>query len=449
MDHDVIVEALLDRCKRFIENILQAPDLHSVASASLAIFAQMRHVARDILQAKITLEAEERRGADVTPCCQEARVTYVHTRTVSPETLFGEITIPVRTFQCHGCGATVRPDDGPLGVPETGDFTDDVRYLYAPMAAELPHRVANTLFARYTGVPLSSCGGQGIIDSTAENLRTWQAERETRETQAVGQALAAGDGGVELQVEIAMDGVTAHIDGRWQQPKVATILVRRLATQAEEPTLGAILARRYVCILGTAEELAVRIHRTLHEAGWARIPIGEILGDGAPWIWKVADAYFPGVRQTLDYYHLSEHCYTFAHLLYPNNPAGAKAWVDQKLGALLTDRVGEVLGALKRMRPWENVIRDALAQLIGYVEHNRTRLRYQAPWHSGLAVGSGSVEGACKHVIQSRFKRAGMRWKQPGFLNVLALRMASLNGTFEAFWASRGLAVQASVAPTK
>ena len=39
----------------------------------------------------------------------------------------------------------------------------------------------------------------------------------------------------------------------------------------------------------------------------------------------------------------------------------------------------------------------------------RTRIQYQAPWHRGLAVGSGSVEGACKHVIQSRFKRAGMR----------------------------------------
>jgi hypothetical protein len=123
--------------------------------------------------------------------------------------------------------------------------------------------------------------------------------------------------------------------------------------------------------------------------------------------------------------------------------------VDQKLGALLTDRVGEVLGALKRMRPWKKAVCEGLAQLIGYVAHNRARIRYQAPWHTGLAGGSGAVEGACTHVMQSRFKRAGMRWKQPGFLNVLALRMASLNGTFEAFWASCGLAVHVSVAPTK
>lgn len=449
MDHDGIVEAWRDRCQRFMENMLQAPDLRRVASASLAIFAPMRRVARDLLQAKITLEAEERRRADVTPCGQEARVTSVPTRTVRPETLLGEGTIPGRTFPCHGWGATVRPDDGPLGVPETGAFTDDVRDLYTPLAAELPHRVANSLFARYTGVPLSSCGGQGSIDRTAAALRAWQAARETRETPAVGEALAAGDGGAARPVEIAMEGVTAHMDGRWQQPKGATLLVRQLATQAEEPTRGAILARRDVCVLGPAEELAVRSHRARQEAGGGRLPIGEILGDGAPWLWKVADADVPGVRQTLDDAHLSEPLSAVAHRRYPNNPAGAKAWVDQHMGALLTDRVGEVLGALKRLRPWEPGIRDALAQLLGYVEHHRTRLRYQAPWPSGLAVGSGAVEGACQHVIHSRFTRAGRRWKQPGFLNVLALRMASRNGTFAAFWASRGLAVQASVAPTK
>jgi hypothetical protein len=217
--------------------MLQAPDLHSVASAALAIFAQMRHVARDMLQVKITLEAQQLTRADVTPCCQEAGVTSVHTRTVSPEAFLGEITIPVRTFQCRGYGATFRPDDTALGVPEVGAFTDDVRWLYTPVAAE--------------------------------------------------------------------------------------------------PTLGAVLARRYVSVLGSAEDLATHTTQVLREAGWEHIPMGEILGDGAPWIWNVADAHFPGVRQTLDYYPLSDHLYACAHLLYRNNPAGAKAWVDQNMGGSL------------------------------------------------------------------------------------------------------------------
>jgi hypothetical protein len=92
--------------------------------------------------------------------------------------------------------------------------------------------------------------------------------------------------------------------------------------------------------------------------------------------------------------------------------------VDPKRGALLTNQVGEVLKALKRMRPGKKALCDARAQLIGDIERTRTRIRYPEPWECGLAVGSGAVEGACKHVIQSRFKRAGMRWKPPSFLNV-------------------------------
>jgi hypothetical protein len=445
MDHDVIVEQWLGRCKRVIENILPAPDLHSVASASLALFAQMRHVARDMLQAKTALEAQQRSSQDVARGCPEARVTYVHTRTVSPETLCGEMTIPVQTFPCRGCGATFRPDDAAHGVPEAGEFTDDVRYLYAPVAAERPHRVANDLFQRYTGVALSSRGAQGIMDHTAEHLRAWQVARARQEAAAVADAVGAGDGVSDLRVEIARDGVMAHIDGRWQAAKVGTILGRPLEAPVEEPTLGAIFARRDVGVLGSAEDLAVRITQVIRAAGWERMPLGELWGDGAPWMWTVADTHFPGVRQTWDSDHLSEHLSAFANLQYPHNPAGTKAWVDQNMGALLTDRVGEVVGALKRMRPWKTALCDALAQLIGYVERNRTRIRYQEPWHRGLAVGSGAVEGACTPVMHRRFTRAGMRWKPPGFRNVLAWRIARLHGTFQAFWASRGLAIQASV----
>ena len=127
MDHDLIVEHLLERCKCFIENILQAPDLPSVAAASVAIFAPMRHVARETLQAKITREAQQLQSRAVVPWCQDAGARYVHTRTVSPETLLGQVCIPVRTCQCDGCGASLRPDDRHVGVPEMGAFTDAVR----------------------------------------------------------------------------------------------------------------------------------------------------------------------------------------------------------------------------------------------------------------------------------------------------------------------------------
>jgi hypothetical protein len=321
-----------------------------VAAASLTIIDQMREVARALLQAKVDLEAHKLHRQAVTPCCPGATLKYVHTRTVQPTTLFGPITIPVRTFQCEGCNATRRPDDARLGVPLVGEFTDDIRCLYTPLVAELPHRIANDIFARFTGVALSSRGAQGLIDSSAADHRDWRQKAEAQDQAAVAELLAGTDAS-RLRLEIAMDGVKAHIDRRWQEPKVATILVRRLPERPQVPTRGAVLARRYVCVLGSAENLVARIKAVIREAGWGEIPIAEIVGDGAAWIWNVATEHFRGVRQILDYYHLSEHLYAFAHLRYPEAPERAKAWVEEKLAALLTDRVGDVLGALKRMRP--------------------------------------------------------------------------------------------------
>ena len=74
MDHDVIVEPLLARCKRFIEHMLPAPALHSSASASLAIFTPRRPLAREMLQAQLALEAQPRRNPDVARCCPQASV---------------------------------------------------------------------------------------------------------------------------------------------------------------------------------------------------------------------------------------------------------------------------------------------------------------------------------------------------------------------------------------
>jgi hypothetical protein len=103
MDHDLIVGQLLERCKWFVENILQAPHLHHVGSASLAIFTQRRQVVREMLQAKITLEAQQLKSQDI-PLLPGGQNDLRPPRTVSPQTLLGELCLPIRTFQCGGGG---------------------------------------------------------------------------------------------------------------------------------------------------------------------------------------------------------------------------------------------------------------------------------------------------------------------------------------------------------
>jgi hypothetical protein len=42
------------------------------------------------------------------------------------------------------------------------------------------------------------------------------------------------------------------------------------------------------------------------------------------------------------------------------------------------------------------------------------------------------VESAWKGLIQPRFKGVGMRWSEDGFHHLLHLRLAWVNGSFEA-----------------
>ena len=44
------------------------------------------------------------------------------------------------------------------------------------------------------------------------------------------------------------------------------------------------------------------------------------------------------------------------------------------------------------------------------------------------------VESACKWLIQQRFKGVGMRWSEAGFNHLLHLRLAWVNGSFEALF---------------
>ncbi len=441
MDRTAIVEHVMDQCKSLIDRILDEPAETSLAATSLTLFEQVRNVARHILQAKVDLADKELKRQPVRPCCPATHLRYVHTRTVSPTTIFGPITLAVRTFECPKCGQLWRPDDEILGVPERGDFTDDVRFFYRPLAADLPHRGANTQLGRLTGLRLSSCGAQSLLDRSAQDLRRWRQHQEQQDLQVVSELLERDDAS-RLRLEIAMDGGKAHIEGEWQEPKVATVVVRRLPPRRRPPTRGAVIARRYGCVLGSAEAFMQRIQVLLCEAVWQDIEVAEIVGDGAHWIWNAATRHFPGVRQTLDYYHLSEHFYAFAQQLFGETSERVQPWGEGKLSSLLRDRVGDVIGALKRLRPKGKAVQEALRQLLVYVTNNRQRIHYKVPWTQGLAVGSGAVEGAWKHVIQSRCKRAGMRWKNAGFLHVLEIRLAYLNSTLDDFWASHGLALK-------
>ena len=77
-------------------------------------------------------------------------------------------------------------------------------------------------------------------------------------------------------------------------------------------------------------------------------------------------------------------------------------------------------------------------ELQTYLENNQTRMDYPRYRELGLPIGSGEVEAQCKTLVGARCKLAGMRnWKYAGAEDVLRLRAALQDGSYDRLWEHR------------
>jgi hypothetical protein len=78
--------------------------------------------------------------------------------------------------------------------------------------------------------------------------------------------------------------------------------------------------------------------------------------------------------------------------------------------------------------------RKTVVDAAEYFEGNRDRMKYDEYLAAGYPIGSGVVEGACRHLVKDRMERTGMRWLPSGAQAMLDLRATYLNGDWDAFW---------------
>ena len=115
----------------------------------------------------------------------------------------------------------------------------------------------------------------------------------------------------------------------------------------------------------------------------------------------------------------------------------AHQWVEERLRRLLEGKVDSVVRGLRYQAtqrglrgPRRKTVRDAAE----YFERNRDRMKYDEYLTVGYPIGSGVVEGACRHLVKDRMERTGMRWTPSGAQAMLDLRATYLNGDWNAFW---------------
>jgi hypothetical protein len=171
--------------------------------------------------------------------------------------------------------------------------------------------------------------------------------------------------------------------------------------------------------------------------GLLRAPQVIVLGDGAPWIWALAEEHFPGALQIVDLYHAREHLSTLAKTLYGPSRKATQAWRTARYQELEAGDVKAVVAAMKRARPRDPAGQEQVRKEIGYFQTNAERMRYAEFRRRGVFVGSGVVEAGCKIIMGRRLKQSGMRWTVRGANAIIALRCCQVSDRWEEFWETR------------
>jgi len=196
-----------------------------------------------------------------------------------------------------------------------------------------------------------------------------------------------------------------------------------------------LVESRYGAGAGTLEEFKddfLALANRMGARGARRI---AVVADGAEPLWNLVRECVAGAVEIQDYWHVAEHLHGLANDLFGSDGTekqdAARQWCDLlwegNVSGLLTG-----LHALRRGKRGKK--RKRISEEIGYLEKGKHRMDYARYRAAGWPIGSGAIEGACKHLVKERFGITGARWRRDRIQDVLALRLAQFNGEWDGCW---------------
>ncbi len=196
----------------------------------------------------------------------------------------------------------------------------------------------------------------------------------------------------------------------------------------------------YVARRTRAEPFGQHLYALAQQCGIERAREVVVLGDGAAWIWRLVAEHFPGAVQIVDLWHAREHVWKVAHAVFGRGTPQEVAWAKSACDLLSEGQIDTLVKRIEQLPailPEPGAARSIPAIEADYFRSNQERMCYPTFRAQGMQIGSGVAEAACKTVVSTRAKRAGMRWTPKGLDALLALRTAVLNGTYCDFWKER------------
>jgi hypothetical protein len=299
---------------------------------------------------------------------------------------------------------------------------------------------AEAVLSRIGHVSMSSSSVWRRKEKWGEPFRQLDQERQ-RQAQALprrgevigGQIKRAGRMGT------AMDGGMVYLRQEgWKELKAGCVfdIEPELGfdpDMQEWLELGRAVHTSYVAHLGGPEVFGGLLWAEAQARGWESVYDTQVLGDGARWIWRVAEEHFCDSRQTVDWYHATEHLHAAAQLYRLDDPSAAQRWYKAAETSLFQGHASRLSQLLKHKAQGNSAWAKALRTEARYFETNKRRMQYLELREEGYLLGSGPVESGVKQ-FKARFTGPGMRWSRAGIERLIPIRAAIMSGQFDALW---------------
>lgn len=402
----------------------------ALAEHEAAVLERVRGALPALLTAVVTaatsgLGGRLRRARAACPGCGRKAAPWEDARARQVVTQCGAVALARPWYHCRRCRRGWSVVETTLAVPARAQASAGLERWLLELAASLPYREAAERLASLTGLEVGAAtvrrhavaaGAALAATDAADAVAVERAREPAGPVDAAPGLLVAEADGVMVRYtdgwhEVKVGVVAGWEDGRLRAPSY-------VAARAAPERFGALLVAEHARRGGLEVD---GWHGRVTGRGLARLRPTLVLGDGAPWIWALADEHLAERIEAVDCFHAAEHLAAVARACLGDGP-GAAAWAAARRADLLARGPGPVLDALAALPAPTPEAREARRLARGYVARNAERMDYPLLRADGLPVGSGAVESAAAHVVQARMKRPGMRWSDHGAAAVLTLR---------------------------
>jgi len=404
-----------------------------LGALEIAIRSSMHEMGGKLLERIINSDGGAYRGRKLSCECGEEK-DFIEYRYKKIHTVLSRIEVKRSYYHCDECNEGICPKDKELDIVATS-FSPGVRRMMGLVGAHHPFKRGKNLIEELAGIELNTKSVERVSESIGEEIL--KNERQWCREALSGKVISMEPVPI---LYVAIDGTAVPTLKGWKEAKLGCCFTQSTQDKEGHPVRDPH-STTYTGAVENAELFGQRIFAEATMRGVQSAEKVVVIGDGAKWIWNIADEHFYSAIQIVDLYHAREHIWDLGKLLYEIEAEGAERWVKVRHLELENGDIELLLDSLRSLRAESEEEEEKIRQEIGYFENNKKRMRYREFRDEGLFIGSGVVEAGCKSVIAHRLKQSGMRWTVDGANTILSLRTCQFNGSrWEDYWADRCIA---------